>query len=104
MLSTDLEVLGHVLGEDVHHPQPLVKAFRRLGTERGGVRAGARDEHSFFPGQTEPSTRGLLDARRLLGRDALLLSGNRQLCEPDQLRNAKRRPHGYRSIVGGCGR
>lgn len=75
--DTDLEVLGHVLGEDVHDPQALVKAFRRLGAKRGGVRAGGRDEHGFFPSQTEPSTGGLLDARRLLSRYALLLGGNR---------------------------
>lgn len=75
-----------MLGEHIHHSESLVQALRRLGGQGGRVGAGGGDEDGLLTGETETSTGGLLDARRLLGRDALLLGRDQELGLPNQLR------------------
>ena len=63
-----------------------MQALRGLGAKSGRVGAGGGDEDRLLPGDAEASSGSLLDARRLLRRDALLLRRDQQLGLPNQLR------------------
>lgn len=72
-LCVYLEVVGHVLRQDVDHPQAVVETFLSLLVQGGRVRPGGGDENSLLSAQPKASARDLVNTRRLLGREPLLL-------------------------------